>query len=237
MVQPKVVICDDSASCTHQFINGQKFKILTTDDVVIIVSLGMGERYMRADVSVSNNSPVAVDVLPADMRLEVITPKEKALPEVSPEQIAKSLGHRAAWANALNGMGGAMARQQTTTQTSSSGTINNSGTVNTTSSDGTYTNGTYNGSGTYTGNSASTTSSPDYAAQARANERIRERNAAVASLQSNLMQTSLRANTVATKQTVRGFVYFEREKHADLVHLTIPVGGTVYEFPFQFIKK
>jgi hypothetical protein len=77
VVQPKVVICDESVSCTHQFINGQKFKILTTDDVVVIVSLGMGERYMRADVSVFNHSLVAVDVLAAYMRLEVITPKER----------------------------------------------------------------------------------------------------------------------------------------------------------------
>jgi hypothetical protein len=33
-----------------------------------------------------------------------------------------------------------------------------------------------------------------------------------------------------------GYVYFEREKHADLVHLIIPIGTKTYEFPFTFTK-
>jgi hypothetical protein len=221
---PKIIVCEESSGCTHQYIDGQKFKILTTDNTVVIVALLMGEHYMRADVSVSNNTQAAIDLLPNQMLLEVVTPKPKPLPFVSPDQIAKSASHRAAWANALNGMGGAMATQQTTTQTSSSGTVNSN------SSDGTYTNGTYNGSST------STSSTPDYAAQARANERIRERNAAVASLQAGLMQTSLKANSVMPGQSVRGYVYFEREKHAALLNLTIPIAGTLYEFPFALIK-
>ena len=50
------------------------------------------------------------------------------------------------------------------------------------------------------------------------------------------MQTSLRANSVASKQTVRGYVYFELEKHADVIRLTIPVGTKTYQFPFEFNK-
>jgi hypothetical protein len=224
LTPPKVVVCEENSGCSHQYIDGQKFKILTTANSVVIVALLMGEHYMRAEVSVSNNAQTSVDLLPDQMLLEVVSPKPKELPFVSPDQIAKSVGHRAAWANILNGMGGAMATQQTTTETSSSGTVNSS------SSDGVYTNGTYNGSST------STTSIPDYAAQARANERIRERNAAVASLRSSLVQTSLKANSVMPGQSVRGYVYFEREKHATSLKLTIPIAGTLYEFPFELIK-
>ena len=117
-----------------------------------------------------------------------------------------------------------MATQQITIQTSSSGTVNAN------SSDGTYTNGTYNGFST------STTSTPDYAAQARANERIREQNAAVASMRAGLMQTSLKSNSVMPGQSIRGYVYFEREKRATTMKLTVPISGALYEFPFAFVK-
>jgi hypothetical protein len=232
-ISPKILVCDESSVCTHQYIDGQKFKIITTDDTVMIVAISHSEHYMRVDISVSNNAKDAVDLLPAQMALDVVLPKPKVLALVSPEQIAKSADHRARWANVLNAMAAGMATQQTTTQTNSSGTVNTSGTVNATSSNGTYTNGSYSGTGTYSGTSTSTTSTPDYAAQARANERIQERNAAVASLRANLTQTSLKANSVMPNHSVRGYVYFQHDKHAQLVRLTIPLGGILYEFPFN----
>jgi hypothetical protein len=115
-----------------------------------------------------------------------------------------------------------MARQQSTTTTNSNGTVNAS------SSDGTSATGTYNGTST------STTSSPDYAAQAQANETIRQRNAALASLSGQLSSEVFKANTVLPNQTVRGMVLFEKDKKTQSLMFSAPIGGTVYEFPFMF---
>jgi len=124
--------------------------------------------------------------------------------------------------DALTGMGAGLRRQQTTTDTTSSGTVNVS------SSDGTYASGTYSGTGT------STTSAPDYAAQTRANEAIRQRNAVLAIQSSQLSDSALRSNTVPPGQTVSGCVFFERKGKATSVVLSAPIGEKVFKFPFVY---
>ena len=42
---PKVLLCDENAGCAHQFIEGQKFKILTSDGLTVIVSMALTEKY------------------------------------------------------------------------------------------------------------------------------------------------------------------------------------------------
>lgn len=216
---PKVFLCDESAGCTHQFIDGQKFKILTGDGLTVIVSLAATTKYIRADVSVSNGTAAPVDVLPADFVLDESAPKQKRLAYVDAEKVIRSAQRRVALGNALTEMGGSMARQQSTTTTYSNGTVNAS------SSNGTYANGSYNGTST------ATTSSPDYAAQERAGETIRQRNAALGSLSGQLSHTVLRDNSVLPNQTVRGIVLFELDKKAESGSLSIPIGGAVYKFP------
>jgi hypothetical protein len=115
-----------------------------------------------------------------------------------------------------------MQRQQATTNTTSNGTVN----VN--SSDGTFATGTYNGTST------STTSAPDYAAQARASETIRERNAMLAIQGSQLSNIALRSNTVVPSQSVSGCVFFQRKGKAANLVLSVPVGDKVFKFPFMF---
>ena len=216
---PKVFLCDESTGCTHQFIDGQKFKILTGDGLTVIASLAATKKYIRVDVSVSNGTAAPVDVLPAEFVLEESVPKQKRLAYVDAEKVIRSAQRRVALGNALTAVGGNMARQQSTTTTYSNGTVNAS------SSNGTYANGTYNGT------SKATTSSPDYAAEARANETIRQRNAALAALSGQLSHTVLRENSVLPNQTVRGIILFELDKKAESGSLSIPIGGDVYRFP------
>jgi hypothetical protein len=174
---------------------------------------------------VFNGGTAIVDVLPTSFHLDEVTPKPKPLTYVDAAKIIKSAQRRVAWGNALTAMGGSMARQQSTTTTNSSGTVNAS------SSNGSSASGTYNGSST------STTSSPDYAAQARANEAIRQRNAALASLSGQLSQEVFKANTVLPNQTVRGIVLFEKDKKTQSLMFSVPIGATVYEFPFTFLHQ
>ncbi len=211
------VTCEEGKNCVFRYIDGFKYKTLTADGAIITVSLAIGSKYSRIDVSVTNTGEKPIDVLPPGMTLDVDQPKPKRLAFVSPEQIAKSVEHSAHWANALNSMGGAMATKQ--------------------GSDGSSANGSYNGNGTYNGTSTTTTSSPDYAAQARARDNIAQRNAAVAGVEASLAQTSLRSNTVLPGKTVRGYVYFQFDKHTDAQHLTIPIGQTNYVFPFHTIRQ
>jgi hypothetical protein len=231
------VTCEEGKNCVFQYIDGFKYKTLTADGVTITVSLAGGNKYTRVAVSVTNTGEKPIDVLPVGMTLDVDQPKPKRLALVSPEQIAKSVEHSAHWANALNSMGAAMATKQTTSQTDTTGTVNSSGNVSVYGSDGGSANGSYNGNGTYNGTSATTTSSPDYAAQARARDNIAQRNAAVAGVEATLAQTSLRSNTVLPGKTVRGYVYFQFDKHTDAQHLTMPIGQTNYLFPFHTIRQ
>jgi hypothetical protein len=220
----KIIICDESSGCTHEYVDGSKYKILTTDQIVLTVSLAGNAKYARVNVMILNKSNTPVDVLPEQFSIEEITPKEKTLSYVPFGKIVKSDARRAGWANAINAFGAGMARQQATTQTASTGT------VNATSSDGTYTNGTYNGTST------STTSVPDYAAQARAQENIRRRREAIAAESQTLSQTSLKANSVLPNQTVGGFVYFDFNKKVEKVNMLIPINGITYEIPFTMIR-
>jgi hypothetical protein len=45
-------------------------------------------------------------------------------------------------------------------------------------------------------------------------------------------QHNLAATSVEPSQVVRGRVYFERDKKATQVNLTIPIAGVVYQFPY-----
>jgi hypothetical protein len=148
-----------------------------------------------------------------------MTPKQKPLKPVDADKIIRKIEGRAAWANAFTAMAGNMARQQSATTTTTTGTIN-------ANSNGTTAVGTYSGSST------ARTSTPDYAAQARAAETIRARREATTSLTGFLSSVVLRANTISPTQNVRGYVVFERDKNEHLVMLSGIVGDTIYQFPF-----
>ncbi len=218
----QTILCDENAGCAHQFVNGHKIKILTADGTTVSVSMMDTGKNFRADVAVQNSSTASFDVVPTMFSVEETAPKEKTLLYVDVGKIIHSAQTRMVWANAFAAAGAGMQRQQTTTNTTSDGTVN----VN--SSDGTY------ATGTYSGTSASTTSAPDYAAQARTAELIRERSATLAIQSSELSNAALRTNTVFVGQTVSGCVFFERKGKAQNLVLSVPIGGRIFQFPFIF---
>jgi hypothetical protein len=217
-----VISCDESAGCAHQFVNGRKVKTITVEGITVSASLFDTGKYFRVDLAILNTSAANFDVLPAMFSITETAPKEKIFAYVDVGKIISSAQNRTAWANAFAAAGAGMQRQQTTTNATSYGTVN----VN--SSDGTYANGSYNGSST------STTSAPDYAAQARANEAIRQRNSVLAVQSSQLSDAALRSNTVLPGQNVSGCVFFERKGKAKSVVLAVPIGDRILQFPFEF---
>ena len=218
----KNLVCDRGSTCGFGYINGRKYETLAGDKISIVVVGDVFGKYLRADIFVLNKGTEPVNVLPSsNFVLTEIAPKAKLLKYVDGDKLVRSEERRLAWGNAMTAMSGSMARQQSTTTAYSSGTVHANG------SDGTYANGTYSGTTT------ATTSTPDYAAQARANETIRQRNAAFASFANSATRTLLRANTVLPNQSVQGFMLFERDKKARVVMLSCIVGDTIYQFPFD----
>lgn len=223
-------------------MNGSLTKTLSVEGLVITVGIGESPKYTRVSVRVVNNTSGPIDVIPESFALEESTPKLKTLQFVPAQTVAASTEKKAGQANTsrkvLGGFANAASavagsgQQKSTTQTTSSGTINAH------SSEGTDTTGTYNGTST------STTSSPDPAAQERAAEQIRQRNASIAAANAQrssvasaegglTMQTALAANTVPPNRAIAGFVYFEGDKKAGIVTLRIPIAGNLYEFKFE----
>jgi len=223
--RPTKFVCDESSACTHQYIDGQKYKILTTDRAVITVGLAANKKYARVSIRVANISSSQVDVLPEQFTLSEVVPKERELAYVPYQKIVRADASRAGWANALNAFGSGMATQQVTTQSTTNGT------VSATSSNGTYANGSYNGTTT------STTSAPNYAAQAQAQDNIRRRREAIAAESQELSQSSLKANSLLAGQTVSGNVYFEFDKKAENLVLRLLIDHVSYEFPFKMIRQ
>jgi len=220
----KTLVCDGPAACGHGYINGRKYETLAGGKIGITVIGDIVGKYLRADIFVLNESAGTVDVLPSNFVLTELTPKTKPLKYVDGDRVLRSAERRLAWGNAMTAASGSMARQQSTTTTNSTGTVRASG------SDGSSATGTYNGTST------SRTSSPDYAAQARAAETIQARTEAFANLASFASRTILRANTVLPNQSVRGYMLFERDKKAKLVMLSGIIGDTIYQFPFEINK-
>ena len=48
---------------------------------------------------------------------------------------------------------------------------------------------------------------------------------------------SLREGDVATKSSVAGAVWFERDKHAEQLIFRVPVNGVLFEFPLSFKRE
>jgi hypothetical protein len=194
---------------------------LASGKIAVLVSLVEVGKYIRADIFVANDSSGNVDVLPSNFVMTEVLPKPKPLKWVDTDKLIRSAARSVAFGNALTAMGGSMQRRRSTTTTTSNGTVNASG------PDGTYANGTYRGSST------STTSSPNYAAQAQAAEAIQARNETFSSLADFAYRTALRSNTVMPTEHIRGYMLFERDKKEKTIMLNGIVGDTIYQFPFD----
>jgi hypothetical protein len=247
----KTFLCDlvfqgqqESKGCSHKYVNDQIFKTAYGNGMAITVGADNYSQYMRVTVVIVNNSSTPVDVMPNSFLVQVSTPKTKTLHYVPAEKIARAEEQHAhtknslsillaGFANGMNSVAAANSRQQSTTESTTNGTFNAS------SSNGSYVNGSYNGTAT------STTSSPDYAAQQRADEQNRgtiaavaaanaRRNASTSSANAMMLQTALSGNTIAPGHNIGGYVYFDGDKKADTVTIQIPIADAVYEFKFSF---
>jgi hypothetical protein len=222
--QPTFLRCD-SAACDMSYLNGLRLETMANDVARVSVSTSYSGSYLLANVTILNVGSAPFDVLPETFSAaEMKNGKEKTLPFMSVSKMERRAERRVAWANGLNAFGAAMATQQVTTQTTSSGD------VNLYSSDGTSASGSYNGSST------STTYVPNYQARATAQQNIAYRRTELRNSETELESTAIRDNTLVPNGTIAGTAYFKRGPKTGDIVIRVPLGNSVFEFPFSFSK-
>ena len=142
---------------------------------------------------------------------------------MSPEQVAKKIGGQPKLKNFLTLFAAGMARQNTTVNSTTSGSVYATGTNGSAS-------GTYNESG------SAVISSPDRAAQTRAQQTVADRNAKAQNTADSVLSSALRANTIFPKKYIAGNLYFERKK-GELMFIGIMVSGVMYVRAYNLPAK
>jgi hypothetical protein len=92
----RTIVCDEAHGCSHQFMNGSKFKIITDNGIVIAAGPDTGllpSKFMSMSVIVYNHTANSIDVIPSLMLLEVVEPKEKTLRPITPDRVARTVNH------------------------------------------------------------------------------------------------------------------------------------------------
>jgi hypothetical protein len=84
---PNIVICRPSAGCIHHTIFGHDYKMLSTNRLSVMVFLSTEGSYTRADVNITNLTPIPINLSPEDFRIEATTAKSKVFLYVSPSQL------------------------------------------------------------------------------------------------------------------------------------------------------
>lgn len=171
---------------------------------------------MKATVAILNRGTVRVDVLPQTFRLDVVVPKAKSLKYESPDTLARSINRDAGWRS----VGPAMRTNATKTVTSTS---HESGTV----SAGGQT-------GSYSGVAETTTVVADEDARRRAKQELAEIAERAQQDVARINELTLMSNSLESGQEVSGAAFFQRDKKAREVILTIPLNGIRFQFPFRF---
>jgi hypothetical protein len=84
---PNIVICRPNAGCIHHTIFGHDYKMLSTDRFSVMVFLSTEGSYTRADVNITNLTPIPINLSPEDFRIEATTAKSKVFLYVPPSQV------------------------------------------------------------------------------------------------------------------------------------------------------
>jgi hypothetical protein len=84
---PNIVFCRPHAGCIHHTIFGHDYKMLSTNRFSVMVFLSTEGSYTRADVNITNLTPIPINLSPEDFRIEATTAKSKVFLYVPPSQL------------------------------------------------------------------------------------------------------------------------------------------------------
>jgi len=202
-----VIRCEPNAACITETVNGRSFKVLNTPRFTVMVAISKEGIYTRADVSITNHTDTALAMTPEDFRVEVLTPKPKVLLYVPPANVVLP-------APPLPPVPESNPAPQSLP-------IAGNAFVHQTPTPA---------AADTTSDPAAATSEIDadsIAAKEKASQEDAEKVAA---------EHDLSATLIGPNEITRGRVFFERDKHAHLVNVVLPIAGLVFEFPYAMKK-
>jgi hypothetical protein len=82
-----IVVCQPNAGCLHHTIFGHDYKILNTDRFTVMVFLSSEGRYIRADISITNLTPIPINLTPEDFHIQALASRSKVFFYIPPSQL------------------------------------------------------------------------------------------------------------------------------------------------------
>ena len=229
----------DSIVGTEFYYEGLRFCALTINNVSVAASLQSSKKTITVTLLVFNRSNQSIDVVPSRFVLARESSKPKLFAYIPPEKLAEKVTRDARRAAFWMALAGAFATRTSTTQSSTTGSLN--GFVGSRGSlsgfiGGTFVSGTYIGSSsvsaTYNQSTTTTTTQPDYVLRNLYIQRGMERVAQGEHQAGELLNSAFKANTLVPGRFMSGYVYFIRTDSPDLV-LQIPIGNYIFTLPFH----
>lgn len=84
-----IVVCQPNPHCIHHTIFGHDYRLLDTSRFSVMVSLSNEGRYTRADVSITNLTPMPISLSPESFRIEALA-HTRVFPYVPPSHLETS---------------------------------------------------------------------------------------------------------------------------------------------------
>lgn len=208
-----VIRCEPNTGCLSETVNGHNYKVINTPRFTVMVAVSHEGIYTRADISITNKNDMPLSISPYDFRVEVLTPKPKVLNYVPPAN--------------LNLPAPPAAPQPSPTPQPAA--------APTPASPSPEPQPQLHPPAAAVPAETEATPAPPTAETdvlyVAAKEKTTLEDAQKAASEHHLSATSIPPN-----EATSGRVYFERDKHAHLVNVCLPIAGLVFEFPYVMKK-
>jgi hypothetical protein len=213
---------------TEEYLDGKLIRTLQDQGLRVSTYLfWTAKDAVAAEVYVINDSNKLVNVLPDQMFISATPANQNAKPAflgtLPISALIADVNHKAAVSAALSQLAASLQSVTTTTQSTTSGTVNVIG-------PGGFANGTFNGT------TQSTTTSPNWEARRLANYRAMQLYAMAQDRVAAIQATALKANTVHTGGSVGGIVWIGRHKYfsqrGTQLLFNLRLDDRTFEFPY-----
>jgi hypothetical protein len=202
-----VIRCEPNAGCVSKTLYGRSYKVINTARFTVMVAISHEGTYTRADVSITNHTDAPLAMTPDDFRVEVLTPKPRVLLYVPRANLVLPPPPLPPAPAATT-----PAPQPHTPPVNAFVSPSSSAVADTAA------------------NPVQATPEID-SVGAVAKEKASQEAAEKAATEHDLSATSIPPN-----EATSGRVYFERDKHAHLINVVLPIAGLVFEFPYAMKK-
>jgi hypothetical protein len=207
-----VIRCEPDTGCLSATVNGHNYKVLNTPRFTVMVAVSHEGGYTRADVNIINKTDLPLNISPDDFRVEVLTPKPKVLNYIPPAEL-----------NLPSSPAVAALQPIPTPQPAASPTP-----------------------APHSPEPQIQPPAPPANAEAEASPAPSTAETGVLSApmqeashddgQKAVSEHHLSATSIPPNEATSGRVYFQRDKHAHLVNVCLPIAGLVFEFPYAMKK-